>query len=97
MKEFFNCINAICVDNLGFDASIFPEIEPTPDLKERVLSDILNPQFSSAEPEGFMPRMIYKYKRWQGNAWKHELCYNESRWSAFLTGVWAKILKPASI
>ncbi len=97
MKEFFNCINAICVEELGFEASIFPEIEPNPDLKERALLDMLNPLFSSAEPNGFVPRMIYKYKRWQGNAWKHELCYNESRWSAFLTGVWAKILKPASI
>ena len=26
MKDFFNCINAICVEDMGFDASIFPEI-----------------------------------------------------------------------
>jgi hypothetical protein len=96
MKDFFNCINAICVEDLGFDASLFPEIESNLAMKERVLLDILNPQFSSAEPDGFVPRMIYKYQRWQGNAWKHELCYNESRLSAFLTGIWAKILKPAS-
>ena len=109
MKEFFNCINAICVEDLGFefnrndnaDNNYLVNTNLSNDtnfnlLKKRVLEDILNPQFSSAEPGGFVPRMIYKYKRWQGNAWKRELCYNESHWSSFWTGIWAKILKPAS-
>lgn len=65
-------------------------------MKERVLDDILDPKYAAAEPQGFINRMIYKYKRWQGNAWKQKLCYSESRWSSFWTGIWAKILKPAS-
>lgn len=95
MKDFFHLINAICVENLGFHADIFPSMQTVPALKESVLDDILDPKYAAAEPQGFMNRMIYKYKRWQGNAWKQKLCYSESRWSSFWTGIWAKILKPA--
>ena len=97
MKEFFNLINAICVDDLGFAADIFPEVRFVPELKEKVLVDILDPAYGAAEPASFFPRIIYKYRRWQGNAWKQKLCYNESRWESFWTGLWAKVLKPASI
>lgn len=96
MIEFFNLINAICVENLGFAPEIFPSVQFLPDLKEKVLDDILEPKFTSAEPKGFMSRMIYKYKRWQGNAWKQEMCYGESRWEMFWAGIWTKLLKPAS-
>ena len=97
MKEFVSCINAICVEDMGFPVNIFPSVQFVPELKERVLEDILDPKYNAAEPKGFLPRVIYKYKRWQGNAWKQEMCYGESRWSAFWSGIWAKILKPASI
>ena len=97
MKEFLSCINAICVEDLGFPVDIFPAVKIVRELKERVLEDILDPEYTAAEPKGFFPRVIYKYKRWQGNAWKQEMCYGESRWFAFWSGIWAKILKPASI
>lgn len=97
MKDFFNCINAICVEDLGFPVDIFPEVQFVPELKERVLGDILDPEYNAAGPKGLFKRLMYKYQRWQGNAWKQRLCYSESRWSSFWTGIWAKILKPASI
>lgn len=97
MKEFVSCINAICVEDMGFPVNIFPSVQFVPELKERVLEDILEPEYTAAEPQGFFPRVIYKYKRWQGNAWKQKMCYGESRWEMFWTGIWAKILKPASI
>ena len=94
MKDFVNCINGICVEDLGFDAGIFQEVQFLPALKEKILNDILNPEYTSAEPEGFVHRCIYKYKRWQGNAWNQRLCYKESRWEYFWSGIWAKMLKP---
>ena len=97
MKEFVSCINAICVEDLGFPVDIFPSVQFVPTLKERVLEDILDPEYTAAEPKGFFPRVVYKYKRWQGNAWKQKMCYGESRWVMFWSGIWAKILKPASI
>lgn len=94
MKDFVNCINGICVEDLGFDAGMFHEVKFLPALKDRILDDILNPEYTSAEPKGFVRRFIYKYKRWQGNAWKQRLCYKESRWEYFWSGLWAKMLKP---
>lgn len=97
MIEFYNTINAICVGDLGFDAKVFPSVQFRPDLKDKVLNDILYPKYSVSEPSRLIPRLVYKYRRWQGNAWKHELCYSESRWSAFWSGVWGHLLKPKSI
>lgn len=97
MMDFFNTINAICVEDLGFEASIFHSVQFKPELKERVLNDILEPEFSVEEPSSMIPRLVYKYKRWRGNSWKHELCYQESMWTSFWYGVWGHLLKPKSI
>ena len=97
MQDFFNIINAICVGDLGFNASIFHNVQFKPGLKDRVLKDILEPKFTAEEPTSLIPRLVYKYKRWQGNSWKHEMCYQESMWSTFLYGVWGHLLKPKSI
>lgn len=97
MMDFYNIISAICVEDLGFEASIFPIVQFKPDLKDKVLKDILYPKYSASEPSRLIPRLLYKYRRWQGNAWKQELCYSESRWSAFWSGVWGHLLKPKSI
>lgn len=97
MKDFFNCINAICVEDLGFDVRLFPVVQFLPSLKEKVLDDILNPSFGSEEPQKLIPRLVFKFRRWQGNAWKQELCYGESRSTLFWGGVWKHLLKPRSI
>ena len=94
VKEFVSCINAICVEDLGLPVDIFPEVQFVPELKERVLEDILDPEYTAAEPKGFILHMIYKYKRWQGNAWKQKLCYEESRWLAFWTLLRSHLIKP---
>lgn len=97
MKDFVNCINAICVEELGFAASVFHRVQFNPSLKDKVLEDIMNPAFGTEEPKCLIPRLIYKYRRWKGNAWKQALCYNECRYSAFWSGIWNHLLKPASI
>ena len=97
MTDFFNCVNAICVEDLGFDASIFHGVQADSALKEKVLDDILHPRFRASEPDRLLPRLKYKYRRWNGNAWKHKMCYEESMWSAFCSGIWSHLLKPQSI
>lgn len=94
MKDFYCCLNAICVEDLGFPVNMFPSVQFDPRLKGWVLEDILEPAFTAEEPNGIVRRLLYKYRRWQGNAWKQELCYDESRWSAFWLGIWAKVRKP---
>lgn len=96
MKDFFNCINAICVDDLGFPTEIFKTVQFLPSLKDKILNDIIRPSYSAVEPQRLIPRLVYKYRRWQGNAWKQELCYGEKRWSLFWDGVRNHLLKPSS-
>lgn len=97
MKKLYDIFNAICVGDLGFDVNIFPTVQFDPMMKDRVLNDILSPEFNEIESGGFIRRAIFKYRRWKANAWKHELCFKESMWSAFWSGVWGHMIKPASI
>lgn len=97
LKEFFNIINAICVKDLGFDASIFHGVQYCPFLKDRVLKDTLSPEFTEEEPKWLLKRFFFRYRRWKSHEWKHKLCFEESMWSIFWTAVWSHILKPGSI
>lgn len=97
MRDFFNCINAICVEDLGFSVSMFPSVQFIPNLKEKVLSDILEPEFQHEPPKQMFARLSFKYRRWKANEWKRKLCYDESGFSNFMSGVWAKMLKPKTI
>ncbi len=97
MKRLYDVFNSICVGDLGFSVNWFHNVQFNPDLKDRVLRDILSPEFSEIEKGGFLRRAVYKYRRWRANKWKHELCFKESLWSAFWSGVWNHLLKPASI
>ena len=96
MKEFFNTINAICIEDLGFSSDIFPKLQFNPSLKVKILNDIMDPKFTRGEPSFIISRLFFKLKRWKGNVWKHKLCYNESLWGGFWSGVWGHLLKPAS-
>ena len=97
LMRMFNVINAICVGDLGFEVDIFPRVQFDPSLKDRVIDEIFNPKFAGEMPKNVIRRIIYRYKRWKANEWKHELCYKESMRSAFWSGVWGHLLKPKSI
>lgn len=97
MTPAFNIFNAICVEDLGFDSILFPTIHYSPVLKDRVLNDILSPEFVSEVPRCLIPRVLFKYRRWRSNGWKNKLCFKDSMWSAFWSGVWGHLLKPKSI
>lgn len=97
MTDFFNCLNAICVGDLGFDVKVFPIVQFDPFMKEKVLNEILEPSLSREEPKTLIPRLVYKYHRWKGNAWKQEFCYHDNGVTSFFTGVWNHILKPKTI
>ena len=103
MTDYYNCINAICVEDLGFQLvdNIKLKVESQLEsaefrkLKERVLADILEPKFSRVPPDKrFLPKAWYMYRRWKGNEWKHKMCYNESMWSAFWSGMRNHLIKP---
>lgn len=97
MKKLYDIFNAICVGSLGFDVGIFPKVQFNMDLKDRVWNDILSLEFAEKEKGGMLGRAFYKYRRWKANEWKHELCFSESMWSAFWSGMKSHLLKPSSI
>lgn len=97
MKELFHIFNAICMEDLGFDKNLFPAASVNAELKERVLTEILNPEIPNEKPSKLLARAVWKLHRWKANEWKHRLCYRESMWSAFWSGVWNHLLKPSSI
>ena len=95
MLKMFNVMNAICVEDLGFDC--LPLTAYGLQLKERVLNDILSREFDEATPKHVWKRVPFKYRRWKANAWKHELCFSDSMKSAFWSGVKNHLMKPSSI
>jgi hypothetical protein len=97
MLPAFNIFNAICVEDLGFEASIFPQAQFSPIVKDRALNEILYAESTNDGPKGLFTNLIYRYRRWKDSVWKHELCYKESMWSAFLYGIWGHLMKPSSI
>ena len=99
MDSFFNTINAICVEELGFNSSVFPKVQFNPYIKERVLKDILCPEYDWAEVHRLklFSRIVFKYKRWKASAWKRELCYKEGEWVTFWSSIRAHLLQPVDI
>lgn len=79
--RFFQQINAICVDYMGFSESSFPKIEREPALEKRILGDILSPEFGEVKPAGNTFRVIwFKTRRFFANRWKRELVFREGIW-----------------
>lgn len=76
--RFFQQINAICVDYLGFSEASFPKIERDNALERRILEDICSPEFSETKPVGHTTRVIwFKTRRFFANRWKRRLVYRE--------------------
>lgn len=97
MKKLYHIYNTICIEDLKFNAHLFTNVQYFPELKKKVLREILYPAIPNKKPTAFIHRVIWKYRRWKNNKWKHELCYQESMWSAFGSGVWGHLLKPSTI
>lgn len=97
MDRFLGCLNAICVEDLGLDPSLLPPFTVDPKLKERVLNEILSPEFSAPKPTGLLPNMWFKTRRWWANRWKHRIVYDEGLAGAFVNSVRVHLKRPKSI
>ena len=85
--RFFQQINAICVDYLGFAESSFPQIERAAALEKRIFNDILSPELGEEKPKGNTLQVIcFKIRRFFANRWKRELVYREGIWSQLWYG-----------
>lgn len=80
MTPLMTCFRDICVDYLGFDEKDFQHIPGGSPLTERVLADILHPEFSeeSMPPSMSVKYFIFKTRRFRANRWKYKMVYPES-------------------
>lgn len=92
--DFCMMINSICVEYLGIDASCFPGVSDDKSMVDRIMNDILEPEFSGKEPKPFLKKWIFKSRRWWSNRWKHRLVYNDSLFSTAYTLTLSYLRKP---
>ena len=97
MGEFFACLNAICIEDLGFDAELFPVEFRGSFLKDQVLEDTLHRGAPKEMPKNLFPRLIFKYRNWKLKAWKRRLVYDEGGLPSLWSSIRAHVLNPKSI
>lgn len=87
MHRFLDCQNAICVDYLGFNKSLFPVKYVDRNLELRILLDILNPEFDTPIPsmrEHFIRYCVVKTKRLLQNQWKYRIVNKDNFLMTFI-------------
>ena len=96
MTPFYQVLNGICVNYLGFAANILPNGRSA--METRVVEDIFSPEFTDENPQGrFFGSLWWRYRRWKHNDWKHRLVYPGSMLRTFLVQLKAHLMKPASL
>ena len=96
MCKFLLALNEICVCHLGFPSDKF-RIGEDHALTERVLNDILHPEFDKKSPKGVVPYVKARGEKWWANRWKHKIVYSDSLLSTFVWQMVAHLMKPVSL
>ena len=94
LERIANIFSTIAVRYLGMQKHLFYGFEENEELVERVLNDILAPEFDEHEDGTILSGIWIKPRRFFHNRWKHRLCYSDSFVSGFIWTTYAKILKP---
>lgn len=98
MEKFLNCLNAISIDYFGLDSKMLPEFKRDPKLEERVFNDIISPEFTEKMPsKGIIRRLLFRYRRWWANRWKHRIVYREGLLKTLIVQIYSHLLKPKSL
>ena len=97
MDSFLDCLNAVCCEHLGLDRDLVPASNIEIELVKRFMHDVFDPEFSGRIPSGFFSGLLFRYRRWRANAWKHRMVYPESLFKTFWVQVWSHLLKPSSL
>ncbi len=97
MYRFLCALDTICIEDLGFPAEGFPVLERERVLADRILDDVIDPEFTEELPDGLIPGLFFKYRRWKVGAWKQKIVFRESRFCTFFAQLKAHLAKPASL
>lgn len=98
MHRFVDAVNGILVDYMCLDEGILPSITRDKELENRILNDILNPEFAEkCTSKTTVGIILWKTRRYFSNRWKHKLIYNESWIWTFFQSSYSHLLKPKAI
>lgn len=98
MTKFLNSLNAISIEYFGLDSHMLPAFERNTALEQRVFNDIFSPEFSERMPaQGLLRRLIFRFRRWWANRWKHRIVYREGLLKTFIVQIYSHLLKPKSL
>ena len=98
MERFLDVMNALACNLCDIDISLMPNTTRDKALEQRVLNDILSPEFRATKPTRGLGRIvIFKLRRWWANRWKHRLVYREGLVRSFVVHTWSHVLKPKGI
>lgn len=95
IDRFAKAINTVCKKYLKFDEKIFHGalIDEDDPLADRLMNDILSPEFKVEPPQGGLQTSIWKIRRFFANGWKRRLVYKESLIESFVTGSISKVVR----
>lgn len=98
MHRFLHSLNAMSIDVLGIRSECFPAFERDEALEQRVLNDILHPEFDEQAPQGnIVNGQSWRFRRWWANRWKHRMVYKENLILTFFVQIHSHLLKPKSL
>lgn len=104
MVTFVRCLDLVVIRWLGFARELF-HLPPEGDvfsveeerLAERMLGDILQPEFVGRDGKGFVRYVASRFRRWRANRWKQHMVYAENSLMNFVVQSWSHLLKPRSL
>ena len=98
MEQLLDAMNGIASEVCGINIALMPNTTRRMELEQRILGDILQPEFSLKMPERGVLRIIgFKLRRWWANRWKHRLVYSDGLIHSFITQTWSHLKKPKGI
>lgn len=99
LDRFLSIINRICAEKLGVDVAKFNGIiSKDKELTDRVMNEILSPEFNEVQPtQNILKLIAFRSRRWWAKRWKHRLVYNDSLIEIFFRRIWGYAMNPKSI
>ncbi len=99
MVQFLHCLNGLCIDYIGVSKEYFPIQIRESKLEDKIMEDILNPQYSdkSALQSNIFINYFFRFRRWWGQRWKNKLVYRENLFVTFFIQIRSHFIKPQSI
>lgn len=75
LRDFFNCVNAICVEDLGFLSEIFHVVQFVPEKKEQILDEMFSWGYLDLSSNGIIVRCLRNFHCWKTRGRRYKLCF----------------------